>query len=347
MSEATQLPPFRPHPLLRHRDLMTIAGALPRPRLARALRASGTERIMRVDERNRVRIFTHPQADPDAPTMVVVHGLVGSSEAPYVLGAADQALGRGFHVVRADVPGCGDTETLAGDAYHGGRTKDLRAIGDQLHAEGHRRIYLLGFSLGGSMVLKLAGEAGDAPPPWLAGVATVSAAVDFSASADALGTTLFNRICQWRFLRDLKRIVRRWSAVHRPDLDLGELDAIRDLRTFDDRFTARLGGFDGVDDYYARASAFPYVGGIAVPTLVLTARDDPLVPFHTLDRPEITAHPRIRFEATATGGHTAFVGGGSPPRPTAPPGPPAGPGSRHWAEARAVEFCAALEGAAC
>ena len=316
---------------------MTIAGAL-WPRSATGLRER-TSRVFRVDRRTRV--LTHCDGwteNPRGPVLVLVHGLVGSSASPYAVGTASKAVAAGFRAVRVNVRNCGDTEHLTSEAYHGGVTDDVAAVVRELaERDGCEAIHVAGYSIGGNIVLKLAGERRDPPLAGLRSVACVSPCIDFAAAAEALDARVTNTLYRVRFLRDLKRMAARRMALDDVRLDTARVRAARTLREFDDAFTAPRAGFDGVEDYYARASALRVLQHIDVPTLVITARDDPLVPVASVDRPELRNNPRVGLRVTATGGHVAFIG--------RRPGPGArgardADGDRFWAENRLVRFAA-------
>jgi predicted alpha/beta-fold hydrolase len=314
---------------------MTVAGALPRREPA-SLR-SGTERVFDTAGRNRVLARCHFQRERARPCLLLIHGLVGSLSSPYVVGTAEKGHARGFHVVRLNARNCGETEALAADSYHGGTTEDVLAVASELAREGVPRVYLVGFSLGGSMALKLAGELGQDAPHWLAGVAALSPCLDFAAAAERMNADAFGRLCQRRFLRALRAIVQRRSRLYGPDHGALDLAEARTIRAFDARYTAPAGGFEGVDDYYARASGIAFAARVRVPALLVAARDDPLVPFSTLERPEIAGNPGLRVLATERGGHVAFVGA-RPSRTASGPDP-----DRRWGENRLVQFCEELE----
>jgi predicted alpha/beta-fold hydrolase len=333
---AIDFPPFEPHPALRHPLAMTVAGALPR-REPPALARSRSERVFSTVGKNRVLARCHFQRERERPCLLLVHGLVGDLSSPYVVGTAEKGFARGFHVVRANARNCGGTEALAEDSYHGGTTEDVLAVAQALAREGVPRVYMVGFSLGGSMALKLAGELGAEAPAWLAGVAALSPCLDFAAAAERMNADAFGRLCQRRFLRALRGIVQRRSRLYGAVDAQADLARARTIREFDARYTAPLGGFDGVEDYYARASGIAFAHGVRVPTLLVAARDDPLVPFATLERPEIAGNPFLSVLATERGGHVAFVG--ARPSRTASGTDP----DRRWGENRLVQFCAELE----
>ncbi len=326
-----RFPPFEPHPLLRHPYAMTALAALPR----RAHGLASERRIVRVDDSTSVRVeIDRPFAAPRAG-LVLVHGLVGSSESPYMIGTASKAVRAGLVVARVNARNCGDTESLTSAAYNGGLTAEVEAAAYELVArDGIEAIHFAGFSIGGNMVLKLAADWGDAPPAWARSVAAVSPCVDFEASARLLEDGFFRRIVQRRFLRELERIVRRRHALDGGRLPAPDFRGIHSMRRFDDRFTAPMSGYAGVDDYYARASVRPRLASIRLPTLIVAAEDDPLVPFAVFAGVERCS--AIRLLSARTGGHVAFVA-----RRAARIAGWADL-DRFWAENRLVQFAATL-----
>ncbi|HKP36381.1 MAG TPA: alpha/beta fold hydrolase, partial [Pyrinomonadaceae bacterium] len=186
-------------------------------------------------------------------------------------------------------------------------------------------IVIAGFSLGGNMVLKLAGEYGDSPPPEIKAVGAVSPSIDLSAGRDLINLK-GNLIYQKDFLFFLKRRIRLKAQQHPDRYDITGLDKIRTIEQFDDRFVAPAFGFDGVNDYYAKASSRPYIGQIRIPTLIIHAKDDPFVPSEPLTDPTILANRFVLVKVTERGGHVAFVSA----NPEAE--------DRFWAENRLVDF---------
>ena len=251
----------------------------------------------------------HWQADrAQALTIIVVHGLEGSSESQYMLGVADKALGAGMNVIRYNQRNCGGTDALAPVLYHSGLSGDIAAVARAVIArDGISRLALVGFSMGGNLVLKLAGEWAEHAPPQFRAVAACCPALDLAASADALHEPA-NRIYETYFLWALRRRMLHKARLFPQHFDPGRLRGIRSLREFDDRVTALYCGFTGVDDYYDRASAAHVVGQIAVPTLVLHAANDPFIRITPATRQKILANPNITFVETADGGHCAFIG---------------------------------------
>jgi predicted alpha/beta-fold hydrolase len=266
----------------------------------------------------------------DAPTLVVVHGMEGSSTSPYMLSTAEKTVAAGFNCIRLNIRNCGGTEAWTTTLYHAGFTEDLHGIIDELVARDRlNEIYIVGFSLGGNIVLKLAGELGRSAPPALRGIVAISPSVDLEACIDTIEQPS-NLLYHWRFIRSLKTRMRRKALLFPDRFDVSLLQGVRSIRQFDDRFTAPHCGFKDSADYYRRASALPYLPAIRVPTLIIHAKDDPLIPYAPFARQEMTANPNLFLLAPENGGHVGFV---------SIPGPS---GDRFWAETRAIDFFKAL-----
>ena len=200
-------------------------------------------------------------------TVIVVHGLEGSSDSQYMLGVTEKAMAAGMNVIRYNQRNCGGTEAQAAVLYHSGLSNDVGAVARAMTAQdGISRFALVGFSMGGNLVLKLAGEWGRQAPPEFRAVAACCPALDLAASADALHEPS-NRIYEKYFLWALRRRMARKAKLFPGQFDVGRMDGMRSLRDFDDRVTAYYCGFKGVADYYDRASAAHVVGQISVPAL--------------------------------------------------------------------------------
>jgi uncharacterized protein len=307
---------------------MTIAGALLRRRFPRL--PVSVSRLFEVEPRTQLRGDCHWQPDRrHHPTLVLLHGLEGSSESEYILGTAEKAFLAGLNVVRVNQRNCGGTERLTETLYHSGRSADFRAIllelieSDRLPA-----LVFAGFSMGGNLALKMAGEWGDSAPAELRGIVAVAPCLDLAACADALSERrnfLFNR----HFVKSLKRRMRNKAGlfpnVYGTNGLMAELGRVRNVRQFDEAITARFCAFEGADDYYARSSAMHFLAAIRIPTLILTAQNDPFVPFRIFQTPAIAGNPNIQLVAPVYGGHCAFIAQQSGDE-------------RFWAEARIVEF---------
>ncbi|HYB94802.1 MAG TPA: alpha/beta fold hydrolase [Vicinamibacterales bacterium] len=242
-----------------------------------------------------------------APTLVALHGLEGSSEAHYMRGVAEKAFAAGFNVVRLNQRNCGGTEHLSRGLYHSGLTADPRAVLEELRdRDGLSRFAVAGYSLGGNITMKLAGELGEREFPEVKAFAAVSPVIELEACMQSIERRE-NRIYEWNFCRNLQGRMRR-KARHFPGLfDLDGLWKIWSIRKFDDRYTAPHHGYDGANDYYHRASAMRVIDKVARPALILSAADDPFVPPAIFDAPAVRNNPHITTVITPNGGHCAFV----------------------------------------
>jgi uncharacterized protein len=307
MSKEIDLPifePFVPRRFLSNRHAQTLAGnflprenRLPQPE----------ERLIQIEKDVQVLCHCHWQSKREEhATVVVVHGLEGSSLSQYVIGTGSKAWAAGMNVVRMNMRTCGGTERLAPTLYHSGLSSDVGAVVRALLLQDKlRRIGLIGYSMGGNLVLKLAGEWGADAPKEIKAVAAVSPAADLAASADAMNRGS-NKMYEWKFLVSLMRRYRRKQVLH-PDVYQRVQRRPRTIREFDDVITARYCGFQGAQDYYDRAAAAGVVDKIAVPTLVIYAEDDPFIRLLPETRNKIKANAHMTLLETEHGGHCAFL----------------------------------------
>jgi hypothetical protein len=240
-------------------------------------------------------------------TVIVVHGLEGSVESRYMIGTGSKAWAAGMNVVRMNMRNCGDTEHLGPSLYNSSMSADVGVVVKSLITDEHLpAIALVGYSMGGNLVLKLLGEWGSEAPPQVKAAVGVSPAMDLAPSADALHD-LANRIYEYRFLKSLRKRVRRKAALYPGLYDVKYLRGLRSIRDFDEQITARYCGFAGAQDYYDRASSANVLDRIAVPTLVLHADDDPFIRVLPETRENLLNNPHITYIETAAGGHCAFL----------------------------------------
>jgi uncharacterized protein len=316
---------FRPRRGLTNGHLQTIVGNYyPRP----AFQCPSTSDTVEVDPTDGSRVLCHCNWQPESVragqlTVLLVHGLEGSSDSRYIKGIAGRAWAAGCNVIRMNMRNCGDTDALTPTLYHSGLSGDVGAVirhYGQLY--GLERVVLVGYSMGGNLVLKLAGEWGNRPP--LCAVAAVCPAIDLAAGSDALHE-LQNRIYEWRFLRGLMRRFQRKAALYPHIYEPQNVGPVRSLRQFDDQIVARYCGFRDADDYYYRAASARVVDRIAVPTLILRAMDDPFVRLLPGTRAALLANPHITLIETKHGGHCAYL--------SRDPGD-----DIHWAEATAMRY---------
>jgi uncharacterized protein len=317
---------FEPHRLLRNPHAQTLVSAfLPRrfPRLPRSV-----PRDFEIEPGTRIRGECHWQAVPrERPTLVLVHGLEGSSDSGYMLGLAERAFMAGWNAVRLNQRNCGGTESLTPTLYNSGLSGDYRAVLDELiERDSLPEIFFAGYSMGGNLVLKMAGELAVAAPPQLRGIAGVCPCVDLGLCADAVGLRR-NYIYQEHFVRSLKKRMRRKAELFPGKFDLGPMACVQTLREFDGVITAKYCGFRDATDYYTRSSALRVVGEIRVPTLIVTAQDDPFVPIASFSDPALANNAHIRVIAPERGGHCAFISRYAGD-------------ARFWAESCLIEFFA-------
>jgi predicted alpha/beta-fold hydrolase len=305
---------------------MTIAAAY-WPRKFNLLK--GEARLFRVSEDSQLLAMCHWQEDRDVPVIAIVHGLEGSCDSNYVLGIAEKAYQKGFHVVRLNQRNCGGTEELTPTLYNSGMSGDYRAVLDELaKQDGFTQIFFAGYSMGGNLVTKMAGEFGSAPPAALRGICAICPALDLAACADALQKPE-NYFYQRRFVKGLVARYTRKAALFPKIYAQHSLDDIRSVRGFDDVITAPCFGYRDAQEYYEAASARNVLAQIRVPTLMITAQDDPFVPYGSFLTARAAESSAIQFVAPERGGHCGFISRNSG-------------AERFWAEARVVEFCASI-----
>jgi hypothetical protein len=296
---------FRPPLWLRNGHLMTL---VPRywPRTISLAGLPYESRLFQTTQETRLLGVCHWQPGREAaPTIILVHGLEGSSESAYMRGIAAKAYRLGFNAIRMNQRTCGGTEHLTPTLYNSGLSGDYRAIVKELaQHDGLSRIWLIGYSMGGNLVLKAAGELGGSEPA-LAGVAAVCPNIDPTVCARALEEPR-NWIYHRHFLAGLKSRLRRKAALFPGKWDLSMLDKVATISEFDDCYTARDGGYRDGADYYDRAGARHVLDTISVPTLIITAQDDPFIPYSMFTTPAIQQHETIRVVAPRYGGHCGF-----------------------------------------
>jgi predicted alpha/beta-fold hydrolase len=286
--------------------------------------------LIEVESGAHVLCHCHWRTDREnALTVIIVHGLEGSSESQYMLGIAAKGMAAGMNVVRMNQRNCGGTDALSPTLYHSGRSQDIAAVAKNLQLQDRiSRFALAGFSMGGNLVLKLAGEWGKGGPPQFRAVAAVCPSVNLAASADALHVPA-NRLYEYYFMWQLRRRLRAKARLFPGVFDTARMRGVTSLRDFDDKVTAHYCGFEGASDYYERSAAANVVDRIAVPTLILHAANDPFIRILPETRRKILSNTHITFVETEDGGHCSFLA------------QPDGDDGR-WAERQVVEFLRAF-----
>jgi predicted alpha/beta-fold hydrolase len=272
-------------------------------------------------------------APREAPLLLILHGLEGSSRSHYVVGLARQALARGWRVVTLNFRSCSGELNRLPQFYHSGHTDDLDEVVRLLVGrERNLRIGAVGVSLGGNVLLKWLGEREVGVPAELVGAVAISVPFDLEPCARALD----RGVCRWvyaaNFLGTMRAKVRR-KADRDPDLrrlvDLPRAIRARTFAEYDRAVTAPLNGFADERDYWRRASSGPYLSRIRRPTLLVNALDDPIVPREALPNP-VLLPPSVRAEYVPRGGHAGFIEGRWPWHVSS------------WVERRAIDFLAPL-----
>jgi predicted alpha/beta-fold hydrolase len=322
---------FRPRRGLSNGHLQTIIGNyLPRP----VFRLLSVAEVVEVDASDGSRVLCHCSWHPESVraarlTVVLVHGLEGSSQSQYIQGIAARAWDAGCNVIRMNMRNCGGTDELTPTLYHSGLSGDVGAVVQHFtQSYGLGQVALIGYSMGGNLVLKLAGEWGSRAP--LCAVAAVCPAIDLAAGSDALHEPI-NRLYERHFLRGLVRRYRRKAALYPGIYQTRGLGPVRSVREFDDKIVARYCGFRNADDYYYRAASARVVDRIAVPALILFALDDPFIRLLPATRDLLLANPHISLIETRHGGHCAYLCNGRGD-------------DIHWAEATVMRYLLQVAG---
>jgi predicted alpha/beta-fold hydrolase len=266
------------------------------------------------------------------PTLLALHGLEGSSDAHYMRGLAHEAWARGWNAVLLNQRNCGGTEHLTPGLYHSGLTADPRTVIATLTSQERLGPFgVVGYSLGGNLTLKLAGELVDFPDLPVKAVVAVSPTMELDVCVHAIERRS-NIPYEFNFVRNLKARMRRKVAAWPGSFDLAPLGRVWTIRQFDEVYTAPHHGFKNALDYYTRASAMRVVDRIPIPALILTAADDPFVPASQFSDPAIQRNPHVVARVERHGGHCGFV--------ETRDGQTA-----YWAETTAVQFLAEAMGA--
>jgi len=328
-------PPFVPRARFRNGHVMTVVAWARRRAFADVPEPEPA--VIRVAPDTEVLARCYWQPDRAARlTVLALHGLEGSSEVHYMRGLAAKAWRRGWNAVLLNQRNCGGTDHLAPGLYHSGLTEDPRQVMRHLSsAHGLPAFAVAGYSLGGNLAMKLAGELDEAPDLPVVAAAGVCPTMELEVCVRAIERRA-NLPYQWNFVRNLRGRMRRKERHWPGAFDLAPLGRIWTIRRFDDVYTARHHGFGDAATYYHRASAMRVAHRIRIPALVLAAADDPFVPPSQFDDPAVRANPHITVRIQPHGGHCGFIG------------EPSNGSDGYWAEDVVMEFFArdALPGGA-
>jgi predicted alpha/beta-fold hydrolase len=255
-------------------------------------------RLVQTEPDVQVLVLTQRPPGPARGSVVMVHGLEGSGDAGYIRSLSAAAVGAGYTAHRFHMRTCGGTEHLCQTLYHAGLTSDLAAVLREVEGP----VYLVGFSLGGNVVLKLAGELGGGAVGRIGGVCAVSAPLELGACARRIAEP-DNRLYEARFVRRMR--ARLHATGRYTPRDFAGLRTVLEL---DDRITAPSFGFGNAANYYRTQSAIGYLDAIRVPVLLIQAKDDTFIPFTIYEAAPLRRNPRIELVATEHGGHLGFLG---------------------------------------
>lgn len=291
---------FSPPLYLRHSSVQTITPSLFRhpPRLA------GEGERLELPDGDFLDLHWHNRER--SILVILTHGLEGSMESGYLLGLAHALSRAGFGVLRWNMRGCGTERNRLLTWYHSGQSEDLARVVS--HAVTHHRggIALVGISIGGNITLKYLGEQPQAISPRIRAAVAVSVPMDLKGSAHELAKPK-NALYMQYLLRPLRERMREKAARFPGHFEITGLDSIRSFEEFDSRFTAPFHGFSSADEYWERSSSRQFLPCISIPTLLLSAKDDPFLSAGCFPRDITLARDHIFLETPQRGGHVGFV----------------------------------------
>ncbi|TWT58403.1 putative hydrolase [Thalassoglobus neptunius] len=304
MSTNTPYPPFRPHPLVVGGHLQTIFGAW----------ISGTQKSREISIRRHIELddgdqlvlmddFPASRWKDGDPVAVLLHGLGGSAESPHIRRIAQKLREQGVRTFRLNLRGCGAGEGLSKNLYHAGRSEDLQSAMEVISqlCPGSQ-VFLAGFSLGGNIVLKWLGEHSETADSLVDRAIAVNPPVDLGACTAAVQRRAFGFYDRYF----AKMMFRQLCNSFDKSLIANAIDAPRRIICFDEAFTAPRSGFRSAAHYYDACSAAPYISRINVPTMILSAEDDPLIPVKILH--DLTRPSAVELHIAESGGHLGYFG---------------------------------------
>jgi predicted alpha/beta-fold hydrolase len=304
---ALSFPRFRSRLPWWGRDLQTLRNYIVNPKTSLAPYPAERVAFAMADGDQLLGSLHRPAAESGRPLVVLIHGLTGSEDSSYMRTSARHFLDQGYPVLRLNLRGAGPSAELCRSRYHAGRSEDLRQILLQMDGRlAGNGLLLVGYSLGGNLLLKYLGEAGRRAI--VRGAVSISAPIDLDAARRAIMRRR-NLLYHRTLLGGLKLESERLELSSAQRRILAEVETIYD---FDDRILAPLVGFAGAEDYYRRSMALPFLPEIRVPTLIIHAKNDPWIPYRSYRQVDWAGNPRLLPLLVAGGGHVGFHGRGSP-----------------------------------
>lgn len=303
MNKANPLIPFAADPWLKSGHAQTLYGALGwKP----AVPAPGHALKIAVDAENALLCYHHQARTNNPACLVLLHGLEASADAPYMVSSAHKALSVGLDVLRVNLRGCGNSHHLSRTSYHGGLSGDIEAILRFLHQHfGYRQLMIAGFSLGAHLALKLAGQLAAQAPEYLKGIVAISPPLKLGITSEGLlhpSRRLYERYFFKSMIQTHYQRRRLWPEY----ASLEPLKKVHNMYDFDEYITAPGFGYKDAQDYYTQNSAIQWLHQIQVPTQIIFAIDDPIIPFAMHQQAMETPHPYVHWLLSAEGGHVGF-----------------------------------------
>jgi predicted alpha/beta-fold hydrolase len=317
--------PFTPDRTLKNGHAQTIYASLfHKPR-----NIYKSEKIrVRIDENTLIKCL-YTKIPQSKKCVILIHGLEGSANSNYVLSTSNKLLAKGISVVRMNIRNCGDTLHLTDTLYNAGLTSDVFKLIKYCNQDlGYKEIFIAGFSLGANIVLKLAGEAGKNIPEGLVGVCAVSPPLDLSLSAKAIIKTE-NKVYDRYYLTRLVNTYTLKNKYYPDKFDLDVLKKVKNLKDFDDYITGPSFDYKDAEDYYQNNSSLKFLPNINIPTLIIQAKDDPIIPFSCTEAALKIDNNNISYLITDHGGHVGFINGKKET---------SNDYDKYWAENRLIDF---------
>lgn len=302
-----QYPPFRPNPLLTTGMSQTVAALLLKGRYSTH---TAIKRVVNLFDGDRLVIHDD---QPDKwitgdRIAIQVHGLLSDHSSPYMVRVSDKLRRNGIRTIRVDLRGFGDSTLISRSHINGGCSPDLQSVIDYVHdLSPLSKISLIGFSIGGNIVLKTVGQWGTQFPRHVDSAIAVSPPIDLNYTMRNL-RRLGNRVYERYMMSKLNRTLA-YRRKHVAGLvDTGIRPVPTRLLEFDDKFTAPIWGYKNAAEYYEKCSSARFLSDVKIPTIILTSRDDPVVPFDMLANTPISNY--VDLVSTRTGGHLGFLSRG-------------------------------------
>jgi predicted alpha/beta-fold hydrolase len=249
--------------------------------------------------------WSYAKSHQSDTVVILTHGLEGDSSRQYILGMVKQLNLEGFDCLAWNFRSCGGEMNKAVRFYHSGATDDLDFVVQYALQRGYKKVFLTGFSLGGNLTLKYLGEAPGSLDKRIEKALVFSVPMDLKACSLEI-IKRENRVYMHRFLNTLNPKVLAKAALFPDSISLSDQELVKTLYDFDHIYTAPLHGFKGADDYYDQCSSMHFVQDIRVPTMIINAKNDPIVPFASLPLDELTKHNYVTLLAPSQGGHCGF-----------------------------------------